>query len=800
MDEQKEQLQMMSEIQIKRAFYLSLGTGVLLAVAFVITLFRSKVVYAGPIDTRIIVGGLSLLGFFGAWLCRRQHVALGISLVLAGWDIACLIVAFTLSGLGIISAVVVLVVTFGCALLVFPTKLANRANIVGIFVAAIPILLDIFEPYERVPNETSASTWIISAAFLLCYGALMIWQFKNYTLRMKLIVSMVAITFLSAVIITFVTLRSTLPALERNIGQQILSNANAHSYQIGSLFQEQIDLLSWLALNDTLQQAIQEQNVGYGTSDTLAIAAEIALREQAWLAAGDDDPLFQELLANKAALELHKFTYQYPAHVEVFVTDLHGGIVAMTNRTSDYAQADESWWQATYNNGKGADFVSASPVIDESVGNLYSVQIAMPLRDRDTGEVIGILRSTYLLSELSKLLAETWANQTEEVDIFFPGYPPLRIREGGLGEVDPDLWRHFYDLAQKYSYEQLSYEDEESLLAATFVRTPVGDSPINHLRWMVVFHRNAEDALVDIQQQTRFTTLISLLIILAASAMAIWLARVLMQPVNSLTAVAERVGQGDLSARAELETKDEVGRLANTFNAMAEQLQTTLQGLEERVAERTRALETSNEVSRRISTILDQRLLVHEVVGQVKQAFDYYHAQIYLFDENKESLLLVGGTGEAGQMMLERGHRVRAGRGLVGRAAENNLPVIVPDVFERDGWLPNPLLPNTQAEIAVPIAIGDNVLGVLDVQNSEVGSLTQADVDLLQSIANQVAIALQNARAYQQAQRQADREALIGNVSQQIRNSTSVSNALRIAARELGHALGTEVGVQLKRD
>jgi hypothetical protein len=84
-------------------------------------------------------------------------------------------------------------------------------------------------------------------------------------------------------------------------------------------------------------------------------------------------------------------------------------------------------------------------------------------------------------------------------------------------------------------------------------------------------------------------------------------------------------------------------------------------------------------VSRRLSTILDQRQLVNEVVVQVISAFNYYHAHIYLFDHARQELIMVGGTGEAGQTMLASGHKIPKGKGLV-RRARNELALLVPDV------------------------------------------------------------------------------------------------------------------------
>ncbi|HSM56338.1 MAG TPA: GAF domain-containing protein [Candidatus Sulfomarinibacteraceae bacterium] len=220
-----------------------------------------------------------------------------------------------------------------------------------------------------------------------------------------------------------------------------------------------------------------------------------------------------------------------------------------------------------------------------------------------------------------------------------------------------------------------------------------------------------------------------------------------------------------------------------------EELESLNQELEARVAARTRALELSADVSRRLSTILDQEELVHTVVDQLQEAFDYYHVHIYVLDEDSSRLQMVGGTGEAGRRMLQRGHTIPVGKGLVGRAAETAVPIVVPDVSREPGWLPNELLPETRSEIAVPIMRRGQVLGVLDVQDNEVGGLTTENAELLQSISNQVAVALQNARLFAEAERRAQREALLGDIAQQIQSTTDVDSALQVAVRELGRAL-----------
>jgi PAS domain S-box-containing protein len=172
------------------------------------------------------------------------------------------------------------------------------------------------------------------------------------------------------------------------------------------------------------------------------------------------------------------------------------------------------------------------------------------------------------------------------------------------------------------------------------------------------------------------------------------------------------------------------------------------------LAKRATELETVAKVSLAVSTILDSKDLLQTVVDLTKSSFDLYHVHIYLLNEAGDRLDLAAGAGEIGRRMVAEGWYIslEQGRSLVARAARSRQGVIIGNVRKEPGWLPNAFLPDTHSEIAVPILLGvdEQVLGVLDVQQNKIDALQEADMDVLRSLANQVAVALANARLFEQ--------------------------------------------------
>jgi len=193
-------------------------------------------------------------------------------------------------------------------------------------------------------------------------------------------------------------------------------------------------------------------------------------------------------------------------------------------------------------------------------------------------------------------------------------------------------------------------------------------------------------------------------------------------------------------------------RLAELALANRE-LQSFQVNLEERVSHRTRELELSVEIGRAISQIHDLGSLLSQSVELIRANFNLYYTQIYLTDPTGHALVLRAGTGTVGNELLQRGHRLAFNPGSInGSSAYGKRTVVVTDTLTSPIFKANPLLPETRSEMAVPLLVGEKVVGVLDLQSNQPNAFTDENLPAFESLAGQLAVAISNSELFTQAE------------------------------------------------
>ena len=210
---------------------------------------------------------------------------------------------------------------------------------------------------------------------------------------------------------------------------------------------------------------------------------------------------------------------------------------------------------------------------------------------------------------------------------------------------------------------------------------------------------------------------------------------------------------------------------------------------------RAMQLATAAEVSRDATSILDVDQLLTETVNLIRDRFGFYHAGVFLVDDAGEYAVLRAATGEAGQKMLGQQHKLKVGEvGIVGYVTERGEPRIAHDVGQDSVHFDNPLLPNTRSEMAFPLIVHGRVIGALDVQSTEKAAFSNEDVATLQTMADQLAIAIENARLYERELQRAEELTALNAITETVSRSLDLNVILNDALVKVCEMINVDAG------
>jgi len=725
---------------------------------------QNKLLQLGILTT--VTGVVALMNIGAIVFSRRNQVNLAATLMIAGMFVLFPFAVSFISGIGLVLGIGGLLGVFMIAALTLEQPNLNRALWAGITLGVGIILLDVFPSTTRLTVPVlRVFIPVIAAIGLGMFAYYISREFSSYPFRAKIIILLL---FIAAFAITTVA-SSTNILIRSELNQQAGINTKEQSGGIGAeiiqKLESEIHLLQVEAQSLTEIVTIANRNYG-GSPDE--ILSGILERDKFWISSEGENSLIELTLNNSTSTNLRNFQALSPDHIEMFVTDTYGANIAATNRTSDYYQADEEWWQKTFNNGVGAIYIG-QPEFDES-SQAYAIIMAVPVYDGSN--IIGVLRSTLKANYLLDLLESKRFGSTGQVDI--------RLDSKNLMGGNTLASSEISDLATiANTYGQILFQGEPSLISETSLQsvadiTDPSQKAVADLGWSVIVHQDVSEALAAADFQTKATTLIAMVLLGITAFIGYVASQWIVYPIVSLSAMVRSIAAGDLHQRTTIETNDEIGTLARSFNAMTSQLQDTLGSLERRVAERTTDLETArllserraqelqniSEISRIVSTEQRLDILLPLITRLVSERMDFYHVGIFFVDDTRRFAYLQAANSEGGQRMLTRGHRLEVGTGLVGTVAQTGKPRIALDVGSDAAFFNNPDLPSTRSEMVLPLNVRGQTIGALDVQSTKPGAFTETDANTLGItdantlgiLADQIAIAIENARLFGQTQ------------------------------------------------
>ncbi|HET9588611.1 MAG TPA: GAF domain-containing protein [Anaerolineales bacterium] len=235
-----------------------------------------------------------------------------------------------------------------------------------------------------------------------------------------------------------------------------------------------------------------------------------------------------------------------------------------------------------------------------------------------------------------------------------------------------------------------------------------------------------------------------------------------LQPIQMLTRAAAEIAEGSVSSYVNLRAgDDEIGILVNAFNRMTTQLRSSIMDLEQRVANRTQDLESQTlrlraaaEIARDVASIRELDELLERSAQSIVDRFNFYHVGIFILDRNKEFAVLTASPTEAGREMLARNLKLRVGEaGIVERVAATGEPRLSLDAQTDTIRLGKSVLAGTRSEMALPLKVENQVMGVLDIQSDQSQAFSQDDIAILQVMADQLATAIERTRLSQELER-----------------------------------------------
>ncbi len=402
----------------------------------------------------------------------------------------------------------------------------------------------------------------------------------------------------------------------------------------------------------------------------------------------------------------------------------------------------ETWFAAALGSSAAGQVTLHGPLRDPVDGQ-QSLYFSLALRD-ESGTPIGVLTGRTNLLPLQQML--------EAVPLW-----------GATGDMYLVGTGQQYATLPRLGTEQAIATDEVAGVAlggingAGVWRDYRGRQVLGAYRWVpalnmaLIVKQDRAEALAVAQATLRIQIIVAALVILAAVGAAALLSWRVGRALEALGNAVSGVASGNLDQPLPTSQLAEVDQLSGALAHLRDELRRLHEEQQRLSQSHARHLEITSRMGRMIVTETDLDRLLQYTINLIREQLGYYHVQVFLLDDLRQNAVLRASMGTAGREMLARGHKLPVGsRSVVGQATARGQSVLASDTRHAEFWRPNPLLPDTRSEVACPLRVGDRVIGALDVQATEPDVFDEATIALLENVADQLAVAIQNAQLFRE--------------------------------------------------
>lgn len=760
-----------------------------------------------------------LLPLLGIVLARQGRQVLGAFVLIGAVVLQIGTTPLVKSGAGVPNAIATVALIGSIGFLTLPRKYTGRVLLLALFSGMIIILTDLFASSARPAADPVRLHWILAIGASAAFGFLFAREYSTLDIRTKIVFGILATGGLSLAVFGYFALTRAGQTLETLSGrletsvrllaeEQLINSVFTEATRANDTFQDIMDDLSalsdyWVSLQsnrailgegdywDASTRLVEFDDGKYGSSTAEPSAVFVPAHR----------PLTPGLIADlntSAHLDFQApaILARRPSLIAVYAIDANGVTRYFPN--IDLAGLLPPSYDAT----KRPFYVISSPLFNpqrvprwsiphiDATGRGLVATVAAPVyvNDRFSGVVAADMALAEITAQIGALkIGQTGFAYMIDSSGLIISMPPTGFR---LFDMQPDVvdsddfFRQTVlgrgpDELQAITRRMVAGGSGLLIIPLDGVDTYISFAPITangysvalvvpvaELQGAILTARN--ETRLQIQSAVQLAAVIFLGLLLVAVAISVAIGQIIAAPIVRLTRTADQIVAGDLSAQANVVSQDEIGALAQAFNTMTSRLRGNLEGLEQRVLERTSDLELANEkierrarqfesvarITGQISSAADVDTLLSQITTAISSEFGFYHVGIFLLDPGGEYAVLSAANSEGGQKMLARNHKLKVGEaGLVGNVTASGKPRVALDTEEDAVFFGNSELAQTRSEIALPLRAGTRIIGALDAQSTRPNAFDSEDIHILATLADHVSIAIQNARQHEETRK-----------------------------------------------